>query len=437
MTQDHALLRDAEGLHLSRQSAKGRVAAWRSFLWPESGAVNPIPALDGLRALAVVMVLVFHSWYEQPGYLQPGQNPYQYPLNYGRTGVHLFFVLSGFLLFLPYARCMFGMQSQPSAKLFYVRRLLRVGPAYWVCLALLVVAAPITVSALRDATLHVFFLSNAFPQTTFSINAVFWTMAVEVQYYAVLPLIGWTAMRLSHKWNPMGATVGVIGALLLISVSSNYFVKTSTFSRVPILSGLLLGEYSLPFWLAIFGVGIASSIVYVYLTAVRQTTSHATLRTWGNRALVAGLCVALGIVFIPGAYRLPFKDIVFGAAYSALLLGVLFGTPLVSALFASRPVRFVGFISYSCYLWHAVVIHAVDAQLPTGMPTSEIVVISFLLGGPLAIAVAYVSFQLFERPFVRLRRRTHETPPVETVQAYAARKPAMVLDFDAQRGPLG
>lgn len=155
MTEELSL--GAERVHTSRQTARGRVTNWRSFLWPESGAVNAIPALDGLRALAVVLVLVFHAWNDLPGYIQPGQDPYQYPLNYGRTGVHLFFVLSGFLLFLPYARWMFGIQSRPSTQLFYARRLLRVGPAYWVCLALLALTAPITVSALKDVALHVFF----------------------------------------------------------------------------------------------------------------------------------------------------------------------------------------------------------------------------------------------------------------------------------------
>ncbi len=70
-----------------------------------------------------------------------------YPINYGRTGVHLFFVLSGFLLFLPYARWLFGMGQRPSAQLFYKRRVLRIGPAYWACLAILLLAGPITAAS--------------------------------------------------------------------------------------------------------------------------------------------------------------------------------------------------------------------------------------------------------------------------------------------------
>jgi peptidoglycan/LPS O-acetylase OafA/YrhL len=387
------------------------------LLWPESGAVNPLPALDGLRALAVILVLLFHAWNDLPGYIQPGQDPYQYPLNYGRTGVHLFFVLSGFLLFLPFARSMFGLQAHPSARLFYLRRLLRVGPAYWACLVFLTIGTLFVLNKLADVALHAVFLSNAFTQTTFSINGVFWTMAVEVQYYAALPLIGWAAVKVSQRWSPRVAAVSLIGALVVISLCSNYIVKTSRFSHIPILSALLLSEYSLPFWLAIFGCGIACSIAYVYLTDVRRETAHTDLRRWGTGAFIVGVGIGLGIVFLPGANNLPYKDLTFGMIYAALLFGVLFGTPLASNLFASSAVRFIGLISYSLYLWHTVVLDVVQTRLPVTMPISEKVVIGCLIGGPLAIAVAYLSFQLFERPFIRMRKRAHETAKANLASA--------------------
>ena len=89
--------------------------------------MNAIPALDGLRALAVLLVILFHAWTFVPGYIQPGQNAADYALFYGKTGVQLFFVLSGFLLFLPYAQWIFGLRERPSTLMFYKRRALRVG----------------------------------------------------------------------------------------------------------------------------------------------------------------------------------------------------------------------------------------------------------------------------------------------------------------------
>ncbi len=62
------------------------------------------------------------------------------PWNYAQTGVHLFFVLSGFLLFLPYARAMLQDRPLPTARRFYQRRALRILPAYWVCMIALVLS---------------------------------------------------------------------------------------------------------------------------------------------------------------------------------------------------------------------------------------------------------------------------------------------------------
>src|SRR5215472_5489881 len=125
--------------------ARRRGSGWMARLWPESGAVSPIPALDGLRAVAVLLVMLFHSWWYMPGQNAQGPQQGQFAINYARTGVPLFFVLSGFLLFLPYARWLFGLRPRPSTWLFYKRRALRIGPAYWVSLVILILVAPLTV----------------------------------------------------------------------------------------------------------------------------------------------------------------------------------------------------------------------------------------------------------------------------------------------------
>lgn len=415
------MIRDAKGANMKVETAVQEdtldratpgVHSFRFRFWPESSTPNAIPALDGLRAIAVLLVLVFHAWNDLPNFIQPGQNPYSYPLNYGRTGVHLFFVLSGFLLFLPYARWMFGLQPRPSTRLFYRRRILRVGPAYWTCLAILVFAAPLTIQALGDAVLHVFFLSNALPQTLFSINGVFWTMAVEVQFYAILPLIAWVMVKASHRLRTSVAAAAVIGCLFVISLCSEYAVKVASLSSIPVLSGLMLGEYSLPYWLAIFGAGISCSVVYVYLTNVRRLAGSAATptRLWGIIALAIGCVTALSLAFVPADHRLPGKDLLFGGAYAAILFGVLCGPAWASWLLRTRPIRFIGLISYSCYLWHAIIINGLEARLPAGMGTSEKVLIACLVGGPAAIACAYVSYQLTERPFLRARKRAREIP---------------------------
>ncbi|HEX5546708.1 MAG TPA: acyltransferase family protein, partial [Ktedonobacterales bacterium] len=151
-----------------------------------------IRALDGLRALAALSIVLFHVML----FLQLEYTPLSQAINhtwyYLSTGVHLFFVLSGFLLFLPYARAMLDGQRLPSTRRFYRRRALRILPAYWVCLAIMV-ALKFYVRhvpfSLGDVTAHIFLIHDSFPQFNRDYDGPFWTLAVEAQFYLLLPLL--------------------------------------------------------------------------------------------------------------------------------------------------------------------------------------------------------------------------------------------------------
>src|SRR5215469_17085949 len=104
---------------------------------------NTIPVLDGVRAIACLMVIWFHI-YRIPRDLhiwntQPSDhlllNSFLY---FGRYGVTLFFVLSGFLLFMPFAKALLFEKTWPSTRQFYVRRVFRIVPAYYLSLMLMV-----------------------------------------------------------------------------------------------------------------------------------------------------------------------------------------------------------------------------------------------------------------------------------------------------------
>lgn len=383
-------------------------------LWPESGSVNSIPSLDGLRAVAVLLVILFHSWAEMPGIpaLVPGFQSHQYAITYGRTGVQLFFVLSGFLLFLPYARWIFGLQPRPSARMFYRRRALRVGPAYWASLIILVLAGPLTLAALGDALVHVFFLSNVSAATAQSINAVYWTMAVEVQFYVALPLIAWAASRLVRRFGTRAGMGIAITAMAAISVAADLLDHVHGIQRLPVVGTFLVGQYSLPFHLVVFGIGITCGIFYVNVTQVIRLDARQRerLRLAGNATLVAGIVLLLATAFAPGGQP-HFELELLGLGYGGVLFGTLFGPAMVRRALASRPMRFIGLISYSVYLWHSIVIRAIGPLLPapTHANLVTLVIARFLIGAPLSLAVAYVSFQLTERPFFQARKRAHES----------------------------
>jgi peptidoglycan/LPS O-acetylase OafA/YrhL len=388
------------------ESISRRVRAW---LWPETGSASPIPSLDGLRAVAVLLVLMFHAWFEIPGYIQPGELPQQFPIFYGRTGVQLFFVLSGFLLFIPYARWIFGLQRQPDMTLFYKRRILRVCPAYWASLLFLMVVNPFTTPDVIDGIAHAFFLANISRDWVYSINPVFWTMSIEVQFYLLLPLLAIALRVLSRRIGTAAATV------IMIFGMAGLAAGTARLEGVPAVQALtfapiMTGQSSVWYWLAVFGSGIACSILYVYLTqvVVLGTRQMSILRTAATLTFVAGLLAAFAMAFIPGLDRLPIKTVLFGWAYTGILFGLLFGEPILRLLFESRPLRFIGLISYSFYIWHSVVMAVADWWLPVPPTIQEHVVLKLIVGLVLSVPAAYVAYQLTERPFITARTRARE-----------------------------
>ena len=98
---------------------------------PSSGATREIAAIDGLRALAILLVVWCHLYTQASAHAWPlGPMPLQRVAQLGFSGVDLFFVLSGFLLFLPYSRAILAGAPLPSTKKFYYRCLLRIVPLY-------------------------------------------------------------------------------------------------------------------------------------------------------------------------------------------------------------------------------------------------------------------------------------------------------------------
>jgi peptidoglycan/LPS O-acetylase OafA/YrhL len=150
------------------------------------------------------------------------------------------------------------------------------------------------------------------------------------------------------------------------------------------------------------------------------------LRIGGTLTLVTGHWAALAIACTPGLDRLPIKTVLFGWAYTLILFGVLFGPPIVRRPFESRPLRFVGLISYSFYIWHVVVMNGADWWLPAPLPIQEHVILRLIVGFVLSVPVAYLAYQLTERPFIRARKRAHErttTAPstvVRTAERFSA-----------------
>ena len=161
-------------------------------------------ALDGVRGLAALSVLVYHVWlYTQAHPDATNRTGWlDYPLHELRLGLVAFFVLSGFLLYRPWLRAALGETATPRLGSYLLRRAARVVPAYYLALAGSVAllwnldAVPgVRIPAATDIPLFAVFAENFFDGPLMSLDPPMWTLSVEVSFYLALPLAGWAALR--------------------------------------------------------------------------------------------------------------------------------------------------------------------------------------------------------------------------------------------------
>ncbi len=173
-------------------------------------------AIDGARGLAALSVLLFHAWlYTRVDVSASArETTLDYALHEGRLGLVLFFVLSGFLLWRPFVAAARGRRPRPGTREYLVRRGARVLPAYYLALAgslvLLWGASETPGVRLPPAELLPHFLvfaQNFNPATVMKLDPPMWTLAVEVSFYLLLPLLAPLALLL-----PRTRAVQALGA---------------------------------------------------------------------------------------------------------------------------------------------------------------------------------------------------------------------------------
>ncbi|HEX5439630.1 MAG TPA: acyltransferase [Ktedonobacterales bacterium] len=394
---------------------------WRTILLPLEHGSRDMRSLDGLRALAALMVVVFHLLLWVDAYDTPVSRAINASWYFLANGVWLFFVLSGFLLFLPYARTTLAARPLPSATYFYRRRMLRIVPAYWVCLFIVAVAENQlrrTVEPLNMLT-HVLMIHDDFPRFNRDLEPPFWTLAVEAQFYLVLPLLAWGIARVVGASRSLARVVLGIVAVILLALTVQW-VDSLVMSTLPDVDGVdrtpggvfvlatmgMQGKF-----LAVFAVGMLCAALYVVVIE-QGRVSKAVARRCGKAALLFALvmfAIAIpawakgAVMFHPGTFwglDIQGYPLISAAAFGGLLLALLLGVSgggRLGRVFAWGPLRFVGLISFSLYLWHLPILQGL---MP---PFDHLALPLRLLCIPI---VAYASYQLIERPFLARRHTT-------------------------------
>src|SRR5581483_1443464 len=271
---------------------------------------STIATLDGVRACAILMVIVFHIDWINGNYEKLWDwrsNPLASSVAIaGGTGVTLFFVLSGFLLFLPYAKALLFTGRWPLARTFYVRRALRIMPGYYLSLLVLILlTAPWYLQAanLPRTALFLTFLMDSSSQTFRQINGPYWTLATEWQFYMILPLLALGVLllvrrvRLERRLPAVACCLlGIIAGGLGVRFLGEYFQDhpAATFLLPRSVLNVVLffaygqtGKYTED-----FAVGMLGALIYVY--AQNQSPEHrfahrlrrASLWLWGVGILI-------------------------------------------------------------------------------------------------------------------------------------------------------
>lgn len=340
-------------------------------------------ALDGLRAFSILAVL-WHHTVEGLGVLPADHN--------GFLGVDMFFVLSGFLIVTLILREQ-RRTGRFSLQQFYVRRVLRIFPAYYLVLAivLLLVTVVASDSAMRAAFLdelpfYLTYTSNWIEAST--IMAIAWSLAAEEQFYLLWPpiekffarriaLIAAGALLLNQLLN-----FGVLDGLLEQGFGlqrDRYAILQVTFT--PICLGVLLAH------------ALADRRVFPRVQAILA-------RPWAPWILLALLVAACNV---PGSLiGLPRLSI--HLAMTLFLAACVLAEDHVLPRLLAHPLLVrIGVISYGMYLYHQLARHGVESlQRALGLDSPLLLFVGCSL---LTIAVAEASFRLFEAPFTRLRRR--------------------------------
>lgn len=359
-----------------------------------------LPQLDGLRGLTAVYVVLHHAWLT----IWPARNGvigFDAPLvtgvlAYGHFAVAVFIVLSGFCLGAPLARN--GWRLRGGAVGFLRRRARRILPPYYAAVAfsLLLIATRIggetgshwDISVPVDATglaASLLLVQNVLGQS--QINHVFWSIAVEAQIYVLFPLLVLVAARRGARAAVLVAAVAT-GALLLVV------------GALPVVGPLVLAGLT-PQFLLLFAIGMGAAAV-----AARGRGGH-----WGRwallgLALLAVLCAVLGREGM--LTNLVWLDVLAGLATASALIALCTKPQTRTArVLAVRPLAGLGLFAYSIYLVHAPVLQLVWLEwiAPLGLEDGTDFLLLLAAGVPVALAVSYGFFLVFERPFLGRPRR--------------------------------
>ncbi|RYY69416.1 MAG: acyltransferase [Chitinophagaceae bacterium] len=343
-----------------------------------------VPALDGIRGVAVITVMFFHSSVLN--------------LQGGFLGVDIFFVLSGFLISTLILK-EFNEAGTLNFRNFYIRRALRLMPA--MLLVLFSLWAAVLVFGNKFGTTPTTMFSSTIYTLFYSANWVvtfglapwpaaivhFWSLAIEEQFYLLWPIAFFILLK--QKVKPTSIVQAIL-VLVLILTSWRIFLWTTehNFARVYFATDTRLNSLFIGCLLAI---------------AVSNDLVPAALKRYSTLILGTSLCVLLPCLFYMNngsnfTYFVGFE--LAAIVTTGMIVGVLYGHNFFTRFFEQRFLVWFGKLSYGIYLWHGVTFYFFEK---VDFPFKEYKPVLFISQFGSSLLAATFSYYFVEKYFLRLK----------------------------------
>ena len=357
--------------------------------------------IDALRGWAILLVFFFHAWGISGG--SAGSEPslwFSYAAA-GRTGVTLFFVISGFLLSIPWLSAMQSPDvAMPSLKNYYAARVLRIVPLYY-----LAVFMACVVSGSWDTGFKAFtFQFVGFEIFPFSV--VWWTLVTEIQFYLVLPLLIWLLAGGGKRRLIFLLVLILWAGFYIIEVLYNpsgekirsYLLTKSLFGRLPaFLLGMLAAWIFLRVrasaifntnWMRVLGAGALLLALYINAVVLQRTVflgEWASEFSWHEHHIYEALL------------------------WSVVLLVLVLTRPFCHRVIVNSVMAVVGKLSYSLYLWHVpILFYVIDPskeRIGAGFSESASAYLLTFAALLLSLMVSLLTYRYVELPGLNVKRR--------------------------------
>jgi peptidoglycan/LPS O-acetylase OafA/YrhL len=348
--------------------------------------------LESLRAVAALAVYIGHVFGQANSY-DPARTLGTFTdraLLGGGFGVYLFFALSGYLLFLPFARRDYDGGQPVDYRRYAQNRVVRILPLYYAVVIILLIATESGGTSKQWLTWLTFSENFTSDRTQLTdVNGVMWSLVIEVHFYILLPFIAYALARLAR--GSLGRAALWLGALGLASFVLRYVTLYDDSGPVDPLV-----DYSFPSTFMFFVAGMA--VVLGRIAWLRRPPGFVRgPLTWAE-TWIAGSAVFWLLVF--DDYSRGYLAAVASALLLAACVMPLRPGPVIRLL-EWRVLAFIGVVSYSFYMWHLPILEQIGQTSwePNSFPGLLVVTL------PICLAVAILSYRFIESPFLRLRRR--------------------------------